>query len=176
MRASCCRFSSGVVRRRSGARPYIVVNERADLALAAAADGVHLRADGPATIGVRALGAPGWIVGRSVHTQDEIRRETDASYLLFGTVFASRSKDRSAPVQGVDALAAAVAASPAPLLAIGGITPVTAAAVRIDGHRGRRGDRRVPAGRIPTGCAWPAGRRRGVARRAFAFVTQPLVQ
>jgi thiamine-phosphate diphosphorylase len=125
-----------IVGRRAGARPRIVVNERADVALAAGLDGVHVRADGPPTGPVRALGPAGWIVGRSVHTQTEISRERDASYVLFGTVFSSRSKDPGAPVQGVAALAEAVAVSPVPVLAIGGMTPDTVALVRSTGIAG----------------------------------------
>lgn len=102
--------------------PRIIVNDRADVTLAAGADGVHLRGDGPPVKTVRPLGPASWLVGRSVHTIDEIRAHAAADYLLFGTVFPSGSKGAGAPAQGLEALAAAVAASRAPIIAIGGIT------------------------------------------------------
>ncbi len=52
-------------RARAGTR--VVVNDRADVARAAGAAGVHLRADGPPVALVRTLGPAEWMVGRSVH-------------------------------------------------------------------------------------------------------------
>ncbi len=112
-----------LIARRADRAPRIVVNDRADVALASDADGVHLRADGPPVAAVRALGPEAWVVGRSVHGLDEIRAHAAADYLFFGTVFPDGSKGADARVQGLDALARAAAASRAPLVAIGGITP-----------------------------------------------------
>jgi thiamine-phosphate pyrophosphorylase len=111
-----------VLSNRGDRGPRIVVNDRADVALAAGADGVHLRGDGPPVETVRTLGPASWLVGRSVHTIDEVRAHAAADYLFFGTVFPSGSKGAAAPVQGLEALAEAVAASRAPMIAIGGIT------------------------------------------------------
>jgi thiamine-phosphate diphosphorylase len=94
------------------------------VALAAGAHGVHLRAASFAGSRARAVVPRGFLIGRSVHDLAEVQAATaDASldYLLFGTVFASASKPGRTPV-GVGALAAAVAATPLPVLAIGGIT------------------------------------------------------
>jgi thiamine-phosphate diphosphorylase len=137
---------------RRGERPVrLVVNERADVALAARADGVHLRADGPPVPDVRALSTSRWLVGRSVHTLDEIRDHGTADYLLFGTVFAGGSKGNAVRTQGIDGLARAAAASPVPLLAIGGITPERSATVVAAGA----------AGVAAIGAFLPAGRRPG---------------
>lgn len=114
----------------------IVVNDRADVARAADAHGVHLRADGPSAAVVRMLGPVGWLIGRSVHSVEEARQAGDADYLLFGTVFESFSKGPDAPVAGADALREAVAVSAVPLLAIGGITPARVAACRAAGAVG----------------------------------------
>ena len=100
----------------------ILVNDRADVAIAARAAGVHLRADAPGTAAVRALAPAHWLVGRSVHHAAEAAAHDDADYLLFGTVFESGSKPGQ-PASGVDALGAAVRAARAPVLAIGGLTP-----------------------------------------------------
>jgi thiamine-phosphate diphosphorylase len=156
------RLARGVVERR-GARPVrLLVNERADVALGAGADGVHLRADGPPVPDVRALTASRWMVGRSVHTLDEIREHATADYLLFGTVFPGGSKGGAVRAQGLDALARAAATSVVPLLAIGGITPERSGAVVAAGA----------AGVAAIGAFLPAGRHPGAlgpVRAAEAF-------
>jgi thiamine-phosphate pyrophosphorylase len=121
---------------RAPAATRVVVNDRADVARAARAAGVHLRADAPAVSLVRRLGPPGWVVGRSVHSAEEARRAADADYLLFGTVFASRSKAPGAPVAGIEGLRSAAAAVARPVLAIGGVTVERAAACRAAGAAG----------------------------------------
>lgn len=120
---------------RAAAATRVIVNDRADVARAVGAAGVHLRASGPPAADVRTMGPAGWVVGRSVHAADEAPM-AGADYLMFGTVFASRSKPPDAPVGGVDGLRAAAAASPAPVLAIGGVTPGRVAACREAGAAG----------------------------------------
>ena len=128
----------------------LVVNDRADVALAAGADGVHLRADGPAADQVRPLAPPDWIVGRSIHLEAEARRFTAEDYLIFGTVFPSRSKPAGSPVAGVDALADAAVLASVPVLAIGGVTPERAAACRDAGAAGIAAiELFLPPGRMP---------------------------
>ncbi|MPZ19276.1 MAG: thiamine phosphate synthase [Luteitalea sp.] len=103
----------------------ILVNERFDIALAAGASGVHLRASSLAASRVRRVLPPGFLIGRSVHTTTEIRaacRDAAVDYLLFGMVFPSASKASGHPAVGIAALGAAVRASNVPVLAIGGIT------------------------------------------------------
>jgi thiamine-phosphate pyrophosphorylase len=100
----------------------IVVNERLDVALAAGADGVHLRGDSISVAAARRLAPPGFLVGRSVHTVAEAEAAAGADYLIAGTVFPSQSKDASHLLLGIDGLRAIVASSSAPVLAIGGIT------------------------------------------------------
>jgi len=114
---SICRRVVGRARA-TGAR--VVVNDRADVARVAGADGVHLRADAPPAARVRSISRAPWLVGRSVHSVDEVRRHQDADYLVFGTVFASRSKPGAE--LGPDVLRAAAGASEQPVIAIGGVT------------------------------------------------------
>jgi thiamine-phosphate diphosphorylase len=113
----------GVSERAQGSRTTVVVNDRADVAVAADAGGVHLKAGGPPAGRVRALGPADWVVGRSVHSVEEVAREVEVSYVMFGTVFATASKGADVPLQGIDGLQRAVSQARVPVLAIGGMTP-----------------------------------------------------
>jgi thiamine-phosphate pyrophosphorylase len=113
----------------------VVVNERTDVALITGADGVHLRADGPPVAAVRKIVPQGFLIGRSAHSEAEIDRAAGADYLIFGTVFATRSKPGAAG-QGLDALRQAVARFSGPVLAIGGISPANAPDVLAAGAAG----------------------------------------
>jgi thiamine-phosphate pyrophosphorylase len=121
---------TSIVRRavaRAGGAPHILVNDRADVALAAGADGVHLRADGPPVSRVRPLGPAGWIVGRSTHAGGEVVLARDADYMIFGPVFPTASKP-GASATGLDALRVVAATSTALVVAIGGVDGTNAAA------------------------------------------------
>ena len=150
---------SAFVRRlvtRSPAGTRIVVNDRADVAGAAAAAGVHLRADGPPASRVRTAAWGPWLIGRSIHTSDEAAGANDADYLIFGTVFPSRSKPEGSPVSGIDGLGAACTASRLPVLAIGGISPDRVDACRAAGAAGVAAiGLFLPVGRTP-GALGPA--------------------
>lgn len=121
-----CGLVQRVTTRTRGSRTAVVVNDRADVALAAHADGVHVKSAGPPTSRVRALGPAAWLVGRSTHSVAEVRREDAPGYLMFGTVFPTASKPAATAgglFQGIDGLAGAVQAAHVPVLAIGGMTP-----------------------------------------------------
>lgn len=107
------------VLRRALPASRLLVNGRADLAIAAGADGVHLPADGIPTTVLRRRFGDALLIGRSTHTLDEVAREarSGADYVTFGPVFASPGKGE--PV-GLDALAAAAGHGIA-VLALGGI-------------------------------------------------------
>ncbi|HVT43176.1 MAG TPA: thiamine phosphate synthase [Thermoanaerobaculia bacterium] len=98
-----------------------VVNGRADVAIAAGADGVHLPADELPEDAVRRAG-PSLIIGRSCHTLVECQAASraGADYVLFGSVFAPRSKEGEARVDR-DLLARAATGSELEVFAIGGI-------------------------------------------------------
>lgn len=132
--ALLCELARTVGAAAAGSMTRVVVNDRADVALAAGCAGVHLRSDGPPVARVRALGArPGalWMVGRSVHTVDDARAQAGADYLLFGSVFDSGPK----PGQGLDALRQVAEAVPG-VMAIGGLTVARAAACAAAGAAG----------------------------------------
>jgi thiamine-phosphate pyrophosphorylase len=135
-----------------GSSSRVVVNDRVDVALAAGADGVHLRSCGPPVERVRALGPPGWLVGRSAHSPAELEAAATADYVVYGTVFLTGSKP-GLPPQGLAALEAAVRQVRPPLLAIGGITAATAGDCVAAGAAGLAAIslfiRSVPGGRGP---------------------------
>lgn len=102
----------------------ILVNTRVDVALAAGAAGAHLPAGSPPAKTWRRLTPPGFLIGVSCHTVDEVRAaENDgADYAVFGPVFAPRSKASLLAPRGLDELAHAARAVRIPVLALGGIT------------------------------------------------------
>jgi len=122
----------------TGAAARLVVNERVDVALAAEADGVHLKSDSIPTALVRRFVPAGFLVGRSVHSVDEARaaEAEGADYVIFGTVFPSGSKPRGHRTAGLEALAAVTQAVHVPVLAIGGISLNTVAAAAEAGAAG----------------------------------------
>ena len=107
-----------------GGRAKLIVNDRADVALAAAAQGIQLGEDGlPVTAARMALGS-GALIGRSVHSAPAASQaETDgADFLVVGTIFASRSHPGQEPV-GTDLIRRISRNCRLPLIGIGGITP-----------------------------------------------------
>ena len=112
-----------------GTSTKVLVNDRADVAVAAGAHGVHLRGDSIAAAAVRSLIGDGALIGRSVHGADEARAVSGAggvNYLIFGTLYPSASKRPGHPVATLDELSVACRAG-VPVLAIGGITVERAA-------------------------------------------------
>ena len=107
-----------------GSKTVILVNDRLDIALAAGAGGVHLRARSvPAAAARRHLPA-GFLLGRSVHDAEAAARVVErgsVDYLVLGTVFSSQSKLGVSPC-GVGVLRAVAGAVALPVLAIGGVT------------------------------------------------------
>jgi thiamine-phosphate pyrophosphorylase len=107
-----------------------IVNDRLDVALAAEADGAHLGQDDLPLAAARPLVPPGFILGISTHNEAQARAavEGGADYIGFGPCFATQTKLNPDPVVGLDQLAR-VCQLGTPVVAIGGITLETAAAV-----------------------------------------------
>lgn len=112
----------------------LIVNDRADVARVAGL-GVHLgQGDLPAAAARVLLGHEA-VVGLSTHTPAQLARalRLPVSYVAYGPVFATATKaapDAVVGLAGVADAAAALARAGVPLVAIGGITVATAAAVR----------------------------------------------
>lgn len=112
-------------------RALLLVNERADVAYAAGADGVQLGESAIPTPQARAIIGSAAVIGRSVHSAAGARTAADAGadFLLVGTMFATRSHPGAEP-SGPELLRRISAAGvSAPLLAIGGITTDNVSAV-----------------------------------------------
>jgi thiamine-phosphate pyrophosphorylase len=136
--------------RRVGAR--LLVNDRIDVALAAAADGIVLPADSFPTEAARDLVGEGRLVARSTHSIEEIddARRDGCDFALFGPIFETPSKAAFGAPQGTGRLAAA-AARGLPVFAVGGITAATARQVIEAGAHGVAVIREVMAADDPRG-------------------------
>jgi thiamine-phosphate pyrophosphorylase len=101
-----------------------LVNDRADVALAVGADGVHLGAEDLPVHVVRELLGPDALVGGTARDPGMARRleAEGASYLGVGPTFATTSKAGLPEPIGVDGVQAVVAAVDIPVVAIAGIT------------------------------------------------------
>ncbi|HEX8748008.1 MAG TPA: thiamine phosphate synthase [Pyrinomonadaceae bacterium] len=103
----------------------LVVNDRADIALSAACDGVHLTTRSLKADTIRAVFGPDFLIGVSAHSLEEARegRDRGADFAVFGPVFDTPSKRAYGPALGLQKLEAASSQlSSFPLIAIGGIT------------------------------------------------------
>ena len=115
--------------RRHGAR--LLINDRADVALAVGADGVQRAGTSLPVSALRAISPPGFLIGASVHAVDEARTaESDgADFLLFGPVYETPSKRRYGAPQGIAALERVTSAVGKPVFGVGGVTPARVAEV-----------------------------------------------
>jgi thiamine-phosphate pyrophosphorylase len=110
---------------------HLVVNDRADIARIAGADGLHVGQDDLTGTDARTVVGPGVLLGVSTHNLEQLgAAATEAvDYLAIGPVFPTRTKDNPDPVVGLEMVRRARAATPRPLVAIGGITRANARSV-----------------------------------------------
>jgi thiamine-phosphate pyrophosphorylase len=115
-----------------------VVNDRLDVALAVAADGVHLPAAGLPPAVARALVGPERLVGASTHSaaEAEAAAAEGADLVFFGPIYDTPSKRSFGPPRGLAELAVACRTSRRPVVAIGGVTPARVEEVRQAGAAG----------------------------------------
>ena len=96
------------------------VNDRPDLAIACAADGVHLGQDDADPARVRRLVAEDLLIGLSTHSPEQVDAAEDVDYIAVGPVFATPTKPEYPPV-GTELVRYAAANARVPFFAIGGI-------------------------------------------------------
>lgn len=109
----------------------LIMNDRADLCLAAGFDGVHIGQDDLRPESVRGIIGSGRWLGVSTHNPEQIKQadRTSADYLAIGPVFSTSSKAKPDPVVGLEGVRQARELTRKPLVAIGGISRANAASV-----------------------------------------------
>jgi thiamine-phosphate diphosphorylase len=103
----------------------LIINDRADVALALGADGVHLGQDDLSPEAARRLLGDNAVIGFSTHNVSQAieAARLPADYVAIGPVFATGTKENPDPVVGLDGLRRVRdAIGQVPLVAIGGIT------------------------------------------------------
>jgi thiamine-phosphate pyrophosphorylase len=121
---------------RFGAR--LIINDRVDIALAAAADGVHLGGESmPVAVAREILGAER-LIGVSCHDQSSAltAQQDGADFITFGPVYPTPSKSRYGDPVGLAKLTETTKVLQIPVFALGGINPVTAGEVITCGAHG----------------------------------------
>jgi thiamine-phosphate pyrophosphorylase len=119
------------LRKHLGDSLRLIMNDRADLCLAAEFDGVHVGQEDLSPESVRKIIGPNRCLGVSTHHPEQVREAdlSSADYLAIGPVFPTSSKDRPDPVVGLEGVRRARTLTRKPLVAIGGITRANAASV-----------------------------------------------
>ena len=108
-----------------GTATKVLVNDRADIAAGAGADGVHLTTRSLEADVIRRTFAPNFLIGVSTHSHVEARRARDAGadFVVFGPIFPTQSKKEYGPPLGIGKLSeVAHELAPIPVLAIGGVS------------------------------------------------------
>lgn len=103
----------------------LLINDRADIASASGAQGVHLTTRSLEPSVVRRAFGKEFLIGVSTHSLLEIQaaRDNDADFAVFGPIFETPSKSDLGPPIGIEKLGiAAREVRPFPLIAIGGLT------------------------------------------------------
>jgi thiamine-phosphate pyrophosphorylase len=114
----------------------LVVNDRADVALAAGAAGVHVGVDDLAPALLRRITPSGFIIGASVGNDEEVARAAGADYVGIGPVYATGSKSDAGAAIGAERFGELARRCGVPAVAIGGITAERVAEVMAVGASG----------------------------------------
>ena len=108
-----------------------VVNDRADVALATEASGVHVGQEDLRAEAARSVIGTGKLLGVSTHNLDQFKHATatSADYVAIGPVFSTSTKANPDPVVGIELIRRVRPLTDKPIVAIGGITLERAAEV-----------------------------------------------
>lgn len=107
----------------------LIVNDRADIAIAAGAAGCHLGPEDVPVSAIRKIAPPGFIIGYSVGNDDEIANSRGADYAGVGPVFETPTKPDAGTAIGVEGFAKIAAKLGIPAIGIGGISAQNARSV-----------------------------------------------
>jgi thiamine-phosphate pyrophosphorylase len=112
------------LKRLLGGNATLIINDRADLCLAAEFDGLHIGQDDLSPQSAREVIGVNLMLGVSTHNPQQVSEadQTSTDYIAIGPVFATDSKANPDPVVGLDGVRRARALTRKPLVAIGGIT------------------------------------------------------
>jgi thiamine-phosphate pyrophosphorylase len=111
-----------------------IVNDRPELAIACAADGVHIGQDDADPAEVRRVIGHDALIGLSTHSPAQVDAAAGVDYISVGPVHATPTKPEYEEV-GLDLVRYAAEHAPVPFFAIGGIDPVNVADVVSAGAR-----------------------------------------
>ena len=114
----------------------LIVNDRADVALAIGADGVHLGQDDMPPAAARSLLGERAVIGFSTHNVEQAREAVrlPVDYLAVGPIFETSSKENPDPVVGLEGLRRVrEIVGQIPLVAIGGVRPENLSEVLLTG-------------------------------------------
>jgi thiamine-phosphate diphosphorylase len=125
---------AAMLRDRIGDRALLLVNGDPELAIQLGM-GIHLPEREHGTTALRERLGSGALIGRSVHSPESAAASAGADYLIAGHVFATKSHPDQLPL-GLRRFSTIAAASPCPMLAIGGITTNRVAEVLMAGAAG----------------------------------------
>lgn len=100
----------------------VLVNDRADVAIAAGAQGVHLGPDDPPPSLVRRFAPTDFIIGVSVGSDAEVENSRGADYAGVGPFFKTGSKPDAGEALGPEGFSRLAKALDIPAIAIGGIS------------------------------------------------------
>ncbi len=114
----------------------LVVSERADVALAAGAHGVHLGVEDIPPTALRRILPPGFVIGASIGDESDVARCAGADYVAIGPVFGPGSRVDAGVALGIERFRGLVQLSRLPAVAIGGVTAENAVALMIAGASG----------------------------------------
>ena len=125
-----------------GSATRLLVNDRADVAAAAGADGVHLTTQSINAKTIRRTFGEDFLIGVSTHSlaEAEVAKRDGADFVVFGPVFATPSKENyGLPAELAKLECVAKELSPFPVLALGGVDVTNARACLRAGASGIAG-------------------------------------
>lgn len=114
----------------------VIINDRADIALACGAAGVHVGPDDVPAAALRRIAPPGFLIGVSVGSDADVAMAAGGDYVGIGPVYGTASKLDAGDAIGLLGLAHLASAAALPAVAIGGVTVATAADVIAAGASG----------------------------------------